>query len=389
MSCISTSIRVRAFGLGLVLAISVPMTTAVAGSFQTLLSFDGAAGGKYPDGGLVRDKLGNLYGSTVEGGDPILSYGVAYQLSTTGTETVLHTFEGEAKNDGNYPLGDLVRDRKGNLYGATAEGGTHGAGAVFKLTTAGKEKLLHSFDGTESGDPMAGLVRDGSGNLYGTAGTVFEIAADGTYSTLYSFNGANDGYDPSSVLVFDGNGNLVGTTRAGGSGQFNGCGTVFAITPAGLETFVYDFPGNQESGCEPYAGVILDASGNIYGTTIAGGTAAWGTVFKIAPDGTETVLHSFTSGNDGAEPEGALLLDTSGNLYGTTSVGGSTNCAGQGCGTVFKIAPGGTETILHAFNGTDGKFPSGTLIADKHGYLYGTTSGGGANSAGTVFKLKK
>jgi uncharacterized repeat protein (TIGR03803 family) len=164
---------------------------------------------------------------------------------------------------------------------------------------------------------------------------------------------------------------------------------VFEVSPNGTETVLYSFKGGSD-GILPFAGLIRDSSGNFYGTTQEGGVYGWGTVFKLAPNGTETVLHSFSGGTDGLEPVGGLVKGRNGSLYGTTEGGGSTGCYGYGCGTVFKLAPDGTETVLHSFTGgTDGLGPVAGLIKDSSGNLYGTTQQGGDHGGGTIFKLSK
>jgi uncharacterized repeat protein (TIGR03803 family) len=214
-------------------------------------------------------------------------------------------------------------------------------------------------------------------------------------TVLYSFKGGSDGSNPAAGLIVDSSGNLYGTTFNGGGGSGCGsdfgCGTAFKLAPDGTETVLHAFTGGSDGGL-PEAGLIADGSSNLYGTAYQGGASNLGVVFKLAPDGTETVLYSFKGGGDGGVPAGTLIADSSGNLYGTTSEGGGSGCFGNGCGTVFKLAPDGTETVLHAFTGgSDGAHPNVALIADGAGNLYGTTGGGGITlcyeGCGTVFKL--
>jgi uncharacterized repeat protein (TIGR03803 family) len=255
--------------------------------------------------------------------------------------------------------------------------------------------VIDSFKGGKDGaNPQAGLITDAAGNFYGTTsgaedgesdhGTVFKIAPDGTETVLYRFTGGEDGGYPLAGLVADGAGNLYGTTSEGGRVGClygTGCGSVFKLTPNGTETVLHNFKGRKD-GAYPYAGLVADAAGNLYGTTAGGGKSGSGTIFKIAPDGKETVLHRF-SGADGGNPKGALFIDVAGNLYGTTDVGGTANH-----GTVFRLSPDGTETVLYSFKDhTGGSYPDSNLIADDAGNLYGTASYGGANQAGTVFRL--
>ncbi|HTT84224.1 MAG TPA: choice-of-anchor tandem repeat GloVer-containing protein [Rhizomicrobium sp.] len=225
-------------------------------------------------------------------------------------------------------------------------------------------------------------------------------------TVLYTFTGApNDGVSPIGSLIRDEAGNFYGATSHGGTtacSDSGGCGTVFKLVPpvppntAWTDVILYNFCSqtNCADGAWPYAGVIADKKGNLYGTTLSGGTGAYegcgaygcGTVFKLAPDGTETVLHSFAGGSDGAVPIAGLIADKAGNLYGTTDEGGCGSCE-YGAGTVFKIAPNGTETVLLSFNGSDGNSPRAGLIMDSAGNLYGTTWAGGANEGGDVFEL--
>jgi uncharacterized repeat protein (TIGR03803 family) len=268
--------------------------------------------------------------------------------------------------------------------------------------------VLHSFTGADGGIPTAGLVRDAAGNLYGTTavggaecpfpvngtcGVVFKLSPSGTETVLHTFTGEEDGGIPRAGLIRDSTGNLYGTTQWGGSGhpcagEGNTCGVVFQLNPNGTETVLYSFSGAD--GGQPYAGLIQDAEGNLYGTTQGGGASNAGVVFKLSPSGTETVLYSFTGGADGALPEAGLVRDAAGNLYGTTPSGGEhvDGCPGRGCGVVFKVSSGGTETVLHSFTGgADGVLPEAGLVRDGEGNLYGTTYGGGAFSRGVVFEL--
>jgi uncharacterized repeat protein (TIGR03803 family) len=262
-------------------------------------------------------------------------------------------------------------------------------------------RTLHTFTGGASGGfPAAALVRDAAGNLYGTTvsegasghGVVFElIRCDSEpsgyeFKVLYSFTGGADGGNPYAGLIRDAGGNLYGTTTGGGSSNR---GTVFKLTPTGTETVLYSFTGGADGG-NPYAGLVRDAGGNLYGTTVAGGGKSstcfygCGVVFKLSPTGTETVLHSFTRGADGGTPYAGLIQDAAGNLYGTTASGGATSTCGPpyGCGVVFKLTPARTETVLYSFTGgADGAIPFAGLLRDGAGNLYGTTSHGGVSTA--------
>src|SRR6266852_6299094 len=293
------------------------------------------------------------------------------------TFTVLHSFTNSP--DGAFPFAGLLRDAAGNLYGTTLRGGSLGSGTVFKLDPAGKETVLYSF--TDTGSPADGLdpyavpVMDAAGNLYGTTsaalalgvlGTVFKIDTAGNFTVLHFFTGS-DGCCLTGGVIIDAAGNLYGT--AGGGGSFGG-GTVFKLDPSGNATVLYSFKGGSD-GAAPAGGLIMDAVGNLYGTTGAGGSSNAGTVFKLDPSGNETVLYSFKGGNDGASPGlGSLIRDVAGNVYGTTPVGGSGACTGAnqglgGCGIVFKLDPADNETVLYSFTGSsDGAFPEAGLVMD-------------------------
>jgi uncharacterized repeat protein (TIGR03803 family) len=319
----------------------------------------------------------------------------------------------------------LIRDGAGNLYGTTQNGGGSGAcyrgcGTVFKLSPTGGETVLHSFSGEDGSDLYAGLIGDAAGNLYGTTaiggvvstacpsrncGVVFKLGPTGTETVLHTFAGyPTDGANPFAALLRDAAGNLYGTTNAGGAFSpcfqtlfNNGCGTVFEVSATGTETVLYSFSGGAD-GADPFAELIRDAAGNLYGTTVGGGPSSvcgggCGTVFKLSPSGTETVLHTFSGGADGGAPVAGLIRDAAGNLYGTTTSGGSVNrlCLGDGdtCGVVFRLSPTGTETVLHSFTRGDGANPNAGLIADSAGNLYGTTEFGGAYGRGVVFELSR
>lgn len=263
------------------------------------------------------------------------------------------------------------------------------------LTQAQTFHVVHSFTGANGSDPMNGLVIDASGNLYGTAsaggknanGVVFMVTSKGVETVLHKFiGGVKDGSGPQGLLVRDNLGNLYGTTAAGGT---HGAGTVFEVSGL-VETILYNFAG-QADGAGPQAGLAMDAAGNLYGTTANGGTSGNGTVFKLAPPAVvgglwkESVLYSFGTGTDGAIPVGGVILDASGNVYGTTSAGGA-----YALGTIFQLKPGTpwTENILHDFqDANDGAVPYAGLIADKAGNLYGAATEGGANGGGTIFEL--
>jgi uncharacterized repeat protein (TIGR03803 family) len=364
---------------------------------------------------------------------PVLAFAFltsAVPAFAAGEEKVLHEFKG---TDGAQPGASLVFDAAGNLYGTTTYGGSYtagcggfGCGTVFELVRGadGKwtETVLHSFTGGRDGSlPFNSLVFDAAGNLYGTTsdggaigsgcadyggygcGTVFQLipGANGlwTEKVLHSFGAGEDGGNPTGVIL-DAAGHLYGTTIAGGA--HGGAGTVFRLEPEidgqWLETVLHSFSYEGDRGYNPWAGVAFDAAGNLYGTTSGGGTNhghcisdGCGTVFQLTPgtDGkwTQKVLHNFGYGNDGFLPYASLSIDAAGNLYGTTCFGGA-----HESGTVFRLArgPNGewTEKVLHSFGyGKDGGNVVGNLIIDAAGNLYGATPGGGVDGYGIVYRL--
>jgi len=394
------------------------------GQTETVLYSFGAA----PDGALpgyvtpIFDAEGNLYGTTVHSG--YYYHGTAFELTPSGTEAVLWSFGNGT--DGQYPSSGLVFDAEGNLYGTTSGGGAYGGGTVFELSPPSggsgswTETILHSFGAEKDGAyPVASLILDAGGNLYGTTfsggayggGTVFELSAPAgdegswTETILRSFGNGTDGNTLFAGVVFDTQGNLYGTTYYGGAYYCSGygCGTVFELSPPSggsgswTETILHSF-GAEKDGASPVASLILDAGGNLYGTTSygtgSGCRATCGVVFKVTPSGTETILHKFNF-KEGYRPVAPVIMDADGNLYGTTTSGGTYGnkaCDHSGCGTVFELTPTKkrwTETILHSFdqNGTDGINPGGGLVFDAEGNLYGTTTSGGAYSYGIVFKV--
>jgi uncharacterized repeat protein (TIGR03803 family) len=344
------------YGAGTVFELS-PKTGG--GWAETVLhSFGSGKDGVFPEPSLIFDRSGNLYGTTDLGGK--YEYGMAFELSPKAgggwTEAVLHNFNKNGK-DGIYPWSGLIVDANGNLYGTTWEGGEYGDGTVFELSP--------------------------------------ETGGGWTETILHSFNG-KDGVLPEAALTLDAFGNLYGTTFQGGK---NGTGTVFELSPKTngnwTEAVLHNF-GNFIDGRNPQATLIFDASGNIYSTTVNGGNHGFGTVFELSPKTgggwAETILHSFNNaGNGGYIPFASVILDASGNLYGATSTGGKYGAYGSG-GTVFKLSPGAgggwTETLLHSFGkGTDGSNPDASLIFDSSGHLYGTTVEGGKDGDGTVFEI--
>jgi uncharacterized repeat protein (TIGR03803 family) len=276
---------------------------------------------------------------------------------------------------------------------------------VFKIDRTGKETVVHSFTGgTDGANPGVALARDKQGNLYGTTyyggadftcslgcGTVFKVDTNGNESVLYSFAGTGgDGHYPYAGLVRDKQGNLYGNTQWGGAYS---SGTVFKVDTNGHESVLYSFTGAGGDGNDPDGRLVRDVKGNLYGTTEFGGAFGNGIVYKLDITGKETVLYTFMGLADGAAPRGGLVR-AHGKIYGTTSRGGDFGCSGGGCGIVFMLDKTGQETVLHTFTLTDGGYPAAGLLRDKLGNLYGTTTGGGnagcqvgLNGCGTVFKL--
>jgi uncharacterized repeat protein (TIGR03803 family) len=394
------------------------VTAGWAGTETVLYQFTGNDGST-PQAGLTFDAAGNLYGTTTDGGTGTCrtTCGTVFKLSPVSRgwkETVLHDFSGGG--DGADPQSGLIFDQAGDIYGTTTYGGGtgcngNGCGTVFKLVrTSGSswtETILYAFGGgTDGSNPLAGLVMDGAGNLYGTTlaggvngrGTVFELAYTsgvGWKETLiHSFGGgSSDGSGPFAGLIFDKNGSLYGTTYHGG---VYGLGCVFALTRMGKGwefTLLHSFLNNGKDGYYPAGSLIFDSDGSLHSTTRSGGTKGYGTVFQLQPFGRhwrERITHSFVGTNDGSEPSAGLVVDKAHNLYGTAAYGGS------GSGTVFRLnreKSGWVLTLLHAFAGgtSDGGRPLAPLILDTAGNLYGTTAlyGGGCfgNGCGIVFEV--
>lgn len=286
--------------------------------------------------------------------------------------------------DSNSPRGGLIRENDGTLYGAMRGGGDFGFGAVFKISPSGVYSVLHNFNLDNGGEPMGGLVKGNDGHFYGTtnrggpndAGTVYKITATGVHTVLFSFDGDSSGGLPYGDLALGSDGHLYGTTSFGG---VNGFGTVFKITPAGSQTVLFSFNGAQ--GGEPFAGLVRGSDGQFYGTTIGGGANGEGTIFKISANGTHTLLHSF-NGQNGSMPFAPLVQAKNGDFYGTTAGGGE-----SGIGTIFKISATGVYTLLHSCNDADGGESYAGLAEGVDGAFYGTASYGGASNVGVIFRI--
>ncbi len=392
---VSTVLTLSVF-LGLMLVSARP---ALAQTESVLYAFTGGNDGDTPRSSLTSDGAGNFYGTTVQGGDNV--DGTVFKLSPTGNggwnETVLYSFCSALDCvDGALPAGPVTRDSSGNLYGVTGNGGANGYGVVFKLSPKGKrwkETVLYNFQRqSDGGYPEANLIMDKAGNLYGTTygggsagyGTIFILSPSGgvwTPQTIYNFQSPGN---PGAGLAMDAAGNIYST----------GPSTIFELSPNGsgnwTQTILHTFNG---SPVNPEGTPALDLAGNVYGTTFSGGAHSHGLVYKLTRGKTgkwtEKTLHSFGSASgDGTKPVGGVAIDAAGNVYGTTLTGGS-----FGYGTVFELVPPvGTgsyqEKIIVNFDFTNGAQPFDSPILDSAGNLYGTTSiGGSTNSGGVAFEV--
>ncbi len=397
---------VRALTIAFVLIMVAMQAQAI--TFNVIYNFTGGADGTSPYAGLAIDQAGNLYGTTLSGG---AGFGTVFQLTKTGstwTETTLYTFRGGF--DGASPRSKVVIGPDGNLYGETFAGGgltctRRGCGTVFMICLAcgGTETVLYRFSGgTDGGEPVGDLVFDPSGSLYGTTviggkpyscsgsgcGTVYKLTPAGgtwTETVLYQFQGTADGTFPNGGVVFDKSGNLYGTTCCGGA---RSDGTVFELIPSGsgwTKSLVYTFQGSTD-GKEPVTGLIFDAAGDLYGSTIMGGTGRGGTIFELSPSASGWTFATIYSPTGVSGPYGTLTMDANGNLYGTTFQDGS-----HLFGSAFKLTPAQgtwTYTSFHDFADTrDGGYPLSNLIFDTSGNLYGTGAMGGTTGNGVVVQI--
>jgi hypothetical protein len=419
-------------------ALTLLLATSAWGQEKVIYSFNGPPDGDTPSAGLVRDAAGNLYGATAAGGNTSAEQcengtngcGVVFELANSGgtwTESVIHTFV-PGSGDGINPIGNLILDGAGDLYGVTQYGGTActgyfcGVGTVYELSPAGgglwTETILYNFQAAGDGIyPQGGLVMDTAGNLYGFTGfggndaicnglgcgTIFELTpgSGGTWSEhiLYTFQDGTDGGEPQSgsALVFDSAGNLYSTGAVGGDLTCNppyGCGVVFELSPSGggwTERAIHNFEENK-GGAFPLTGLAIDNLGNLYGNML-GGANGDGYAYKMSPETGGsfkfTSLYSF-DGTHGGQPYGTPMI-AGGIIYGTLLDGGGDNAScPQGCGGVFRLTPSGSGvnySFVRFGTASDGANPSGNLILDPSGNLYGTTTAGGAHSDGTVFEI--
>ncbi|HEY7099393.1 MAG TPA: choice-of-anchor tandem repeat GloVer-containing protein [Terriglobales bacterium] len=315
---------------------------------------------------------------------------IATQVAHAQTFTTLYSFKGPLSDDGGIMVGGVVLDDQGNVYGNAGLGGTYDDGIIFQLDASGNETKLHDFQGTDGNSPVGRLVRDAAGNLYGVTsaggnpgcypygcGTVFKLDSRGVLTVLYRFQPNHDAKYPYAGLIRDGAGNLYGTTPKGGT--FND-GAVFKVDASSKERVLYNFTGGAD-GAVPFGDLIRDTAGNLFGTASRGGVADAGTVFRLDTAGNLEVLYSFAGGADGSQPFSGLVRDAAGNFYGTTS----SYADPAHRGTVFKLDVNNQKTILHNFDNGGGRIPVGGLALDAAGNLYGTAGQGGDSDKGTVF----
>ncbi len=400
----------RALAIALVLIVAATQS-AQSSTSNVIYNFTGAADGTSPYAGLTIDSSGALYGTTLSGGS---GYGTVFRLAKSGSSwvfTTLYTFAGGT--DGASPRSKVVLGSDGALYGTTfAGGGTacggRGCGTIFKIrktcmVCGWAYTVLYRFTGgTDGAEPVGDLIFDSAGNLYGTTiqggkphgcgqpgcGTVYKLTHSGsswTQSVLYQFQGGTDAAFPNGGVIFSTSGNLYGTTCCGTS---RNDGAVFELTPNGggwSESILYTFQGTTD-GKEPVTGLVFDHSGNLYGSTIFGGTGLGGTIFKMTPSGGSWTFQVIYSVRGIAGPYGTLMMDAQGNLYGTTFQDGL-----HLFGSAFKLSPaqgGWTYSSFHDFtDGMDGGYPLSTLVFDATGKLYGTAALGGTGAAGVIVQI--
>jgi len=390
------------------LALTLLLTAATAQTFKIFYTFD-FTDGNAPNGGLILDSAGNFYGTTQFGGSS--NRGLVFKLDATGHQTILYTFKGTS--DGGTPIGRLLRDSVGNLYGITSLGGdpTCACGTVFKLTTSGTLKVLHAFKGGKDGAQNQGQAELGlvmvNGDLFGSAsfggvsgcdgslgcGVIFKVTQAGKETVLYRFTGQSDGAFPQD-LTADPAGNIYGAT--GGSYMQGNGGTLFKIDTTGKLTTLYTFPEGAD-GTSPRWHLLWNTSGVFHGVTQFGGdtttcaiaSAGCGVVFSVDASAKERVLHTFGKQASGGEEPSGGLLNVAGNFYGVTVYGGNinSNCT-FGCGVIYRVNNSGKYSVLYRFTGgADGGLPSGSLTRDANGNLYGATDTGGNGNNGVIYKI--
>jgi uncharacterized repeat protein (TIGR03803 family) len=365
----------------------VPGTSSSA-ALTELRQLAGANDGAFPYGGLMLGKDGNLYGTAAGGGGHY--DGTIFRMSLAGILSTVYAFTGGTS--GADPYARLVQGGNGNFYGPTSAGGANGYGTLFSMTTGSAVSFLYSFSGGADGEyPQTGLTPGTAGNFYGTSyqgganalGCVYQLNTNGSVTPVYEFTGGSDGEYPYSDLVLGRDGQLYGTTEAGGAG---GYGTLFRLATNGTLTTLVAF--NYTNGAYPEGGLVQGNDGNFYGTTFEGGLYGYGTVFQLTTNGALSTLHSFANA-DGSGPAADLVQGADGNFYGTCSAGGA-----GGQGTAFRITTNGALSTLVWFDGLNGASPQSAMVQAPNGSFYGTTpfggigynpSAGGGN--GTIFRL--
>lgn len=397
--------RILAIGAA---AMGLATAAWAASTTQLIYSFAGNVDGEYTDTELVMDRAGNLYGTSVQGG--MFGGGTVFQVTPAGVHTVLYNFTGGS--DGGEPYKGVTLDPEGNLYGTAVTGGggscEGGCGVVFKVTNSGgtwSQSVIHTFTGGSDGSgPGSPVAIDKQGNVWGTTptggangiGVVYELKPDGTggwkLRVIHTFTGGTDGGGGSaSRFLIDAAGNLYNVCTVGG---VNGFGTVYEISLNQGKwkfTTLYAFKDSPD-GALPYGGVISDKAGNLYGTTYYAGVHDLGTVYKLTRGNgtwTESVLHSFKGGTDGASPISSLVADAAGSLYGTTSDGGAASCV---CGVIFKVTRGTggtwTESVAYQFTGApEPGFAYNGMVRDAAGNFYGATVHGGSGNDGAIYQF--
>ncbi len=350
---------------------------AVTPDFSSLYSFPGGSGGSNPFSSLMQGRDGTFYGTTAFGGSA--GKGTIFKRTPAGVVSILYSFK---NNDGANPYDAPVQGANGVLYGTTFDGGTTGRGTVFKITPGGVFSVLHTFTGGNDGAAPHDLTLAPDGTLYGTAlsggsnnnGTVYSLSPQGAFTTLHVFTAGNDGAGPQSGLLLARDGYLYGTTSRNGPA---GHGTVFVMTTAGKLKTIYSFTDGSDGG-QPLGGLIQGRGGLLYGTT----SDFFGTVFSITLAGKLTTLHAFAFGDGILTQSFAKLVQTpSGVLYGTAYGGGSNY------GTIYRITPAGSFSVVYTFANSDGAYPYAGLIQAPDHLLYGATSYGGSANVGTIFRL--